>query len=210
MSETEGVIKFQLDFKTAVSLPQAELSELSAWRDVMVQLQMIGQTPERYAGYGFGNISRRYPLDGCPNAFLISGTQTGGAATLTPEQFATVLNCYPEENRVLAEGPMRPSSESMTHGVIYALAPEVNWIMHAHSPHIWQAVSRLGIPETKEAVSYGSPEMSAEVVRLFAETAVSQNRIFSMAGHEDGIVTFGKTAEEAGHVLLDMLAASLR
>jgi hypothetical protein len=32
--------------------------------------------------------------------------------------------------------------------------------------------------------------------------------IFSMAGHEDGIVVFGRTAEEAGQALLVNLAAA--
>jgi hypothetical protein len=55
-------------------------------------------------------------------------------------------------------------------------------------------------------VAYGTPEIAIEVCRLFAETEVKERRIFGMGGHEDGIVTFGRTAEEAGAVMLTFLA----
>lgn len=209
MNEAEGVIKFQLEFAEAEPLPPSLLTELNAWRQVLVQLQMIGRTPTRYNNDGFGNISRRLSddrLHDYANPFVVSGTQTGGIAELTAVHYATVLHCIPDENRVIAEGPMRPSSESMTHGMVYALAPTVNWVMHVHEPAIWQRASHLEIPTTSPAVSYGSPEMSSEVARLFQETAVSQKRIFAMAGHQDGIVSFGKTADEAGQVLVRYLA----
>ncbi|MEM7336985.1 MAG: class II aldolase/adducin family protein [Chloroflexota bacterium] len=207
--EQEGVIKFKLDFEQTNALPADNIAELNAWRDVMVQLQMIGQTPMRYDNYGFGNISRRLHPREKPryaHPFVITGTQTGGLERLTAVHYAIILDCFPEENRVVAEGPMKPSSESMTHGMIYAQNREINWVMHAHEPIIWRHAEALGIPVTAPTVSYGSPEMSAEVVRLFAETAVYQRGIFTMAGHDDGVVTFGKTAEEAGQNLLNYLA----
>jgi hypothetical protein len=61
---------------------------------------------------------------------------------------------------------------------------------------------------TDEHVPYGSPEMAQEVARLFREEAVQEQGIFGMAGHEDGIITFGKSVEEAGAVLLNYLAPS--
>ena len=45
----------------------------------------------------------------------------------------------------------------------------------------------------------------AEVQRLFRETDVLRQRIFSMGGHEDGIVAFGQTVAEAGNTLLTAL-----
>ncbi|MGB1251451.1 MAG: class II aldolase/adducin family protein [Candidatus Promineifilaceae bacterium] len=212
MSEKEGVIKFQLDFQSAAALSAETIAELNAWRKVLVMMGMIGQTPERYSNYGFGNISRRlttvaHPKADCP--FIISGTQTGGIADLQAQHYATILNCIPTENRVLAQGPMKPSSESMTHGIVYAVSAETNWVFHAHDPHIWRQATALNIPTTDPAIPYGTPEMSAEVVRLFADSDVSKRKIFSMGGHEDGIVTFGSSAEQAGGVLLTYLAAAL-
>ncbi|MEM7119004.1 MAG: class II aldolase/adducin family protein [Chloroflexota bacterium] len=212
MIEAEGVIKFRMTFTQAEPMTQVQLSELNGWRKAMVYMQMIGQTPERYDNYGFGNISRRLTADEAPgyaHPFVISGTQTGGIADLEPIHYASVLECQPKANHVIAEGPMKPSSESMTHGMVYVAAPEVNWIIHAHDPHIWHVAEALDVPCTAESVSYGTPEMSAEVLRLFRETDVAEKRIFSMAGHEDGIVTFGKTATEAGEALLHYLAMAM-
>jgi L-ribulose-5-phosphate 4-epimerase len=212
MSHEEGVIKFQMRYTPGPALPDEKVRELNAWRKILVLLELVGQTPERYQGYGFGNISCRLDPFRAPASarrFLITGTQTGEIADLTSEHYVVVEECHPEQNLTVACGPVRPSSESMTHGAVYATDSRIRWVMHGHSPHIWHAASRLAIPTTSESVPYGTPEMSAEVARLFKETDVRTRRIFSMGGHEDGIVSFGRTAEEAGTVLLAALAASL-
>ncbi len=108
-------------------------------------------------------------------------------------------------NQVVAEGPVRPSSESMTHGVIYDLDSQLRAVLHVHSPDIWQTAAAQGIPVTDPAVEYGTPEMSQEVERLFAESDVRHTGIFSMGGHEDGIVAFGQNVEQAGNRLLTAL-----
>jgi ribulose-5-phosphate 4-epimerase/fuculose-1-phosphate aldolase len=208
MSKTEGVIKFRLEYTPSPALDAAEVADLSHWRDVLYRHALIGADPARYGGYGFGNLSRRIaPLDAPPNhrAFLISGTQTGELAWLTGDHYAVVTACFPDENRCVAHGPIRPSSESLTHGTVYDLDAAVQWVLHAHSPAIWRAAARLALPTTRADVPYGTPEMAQEVRRLFAESDVAVRRIFSMGGHEDGIVSFGATAQEAADVLLATL-----
>jgi L-ribulose-5-phosphate 4-epimerase len=208
----EGVVKFQVRFADAPALPVDQLAELNAWRRIMVWLELLGQTPSRYEGYGFGNISRRIePFAASPTrrGFVITGTQTGGVIDAQPEHYVTVKECYPARNLVVAEGPVRPSSESMTHGAIYAQDSRIRWVMHGHSPHIWRNAAALSIPITDATVPYGTPEMSAEVARLFRATDVRRQRVFSMGGHDDGVVSFGRTAEEAGAALLNSLAKSL-
>lgn len=211
MATNEGVIKFGMDYTVAPALPEAMLRELNAWRKMMYLTELIGQTPARYGGYGFGNISCRveYRCASGQPPFAITGTQTGGAADLTPEDYVVVTACYPEQNRLAAEGPIKPSSESLTHGVLYALDDSIRWVMHAHSPDIWRHAAELGLPMTGD-VPYGTPEMAAEVARLYRESDMAQKKIFGMAGHEDGIVTFGATAEEAGFVLLGYLARAFQ
>lgn len=208
----EGVVKFQVRFMPAPALPAEQLAELNAWRRIMVWLELLGQTPSRYEGYGFGNISRRIePFAARPTrrGFVITGTQTGGALDAQPEHYVTVKECHPARNLVVAEGPVRPSSESMTHGAVYAQDSRIRWVMHGHSPHIWRNAAALSIPITDATVPYGTPEMSAEVARLFRATDVRRQRVFSMGGHDDGVVSFGRTAEEAGAALLNTLAKSL-
>lgn len=212
MATKEGVIKFEMEYQAAAALPAVQLAELNAWRKMMYLTELIGQTPSRYGGYGFGNISCRveYVCDSGQPPFAITGTQTGGAVDLTPQDYVVVTACYPEANRLVAEGPVKPSSESLTHGVIYAQDDSIRWVMHAHSPHIWRNAVALDLPMTAADVAYGTPEMAAEVARLFRESDVAQRRIFGMAGHEDGIVSFGATAEEAGFVLLGCLARAFQ
>ncbi len=57
---------------------------------------------------------------------------------------------------------------------------------------------------TRPDVPYGSPEMSREVRRLFAETDVYARGVFAMGGHQDGLVAFGTTVAEAGGRLLSL------
>jgi L-ribulose-5-phosphate 4-epimerase len=202
MEHQEGVIQFDLQWQQT-GVIQAELSALNAWRDILWQLELIGEDPRRYEGYGFGNVSQRH---GSGNQFIISGTQTGHIRKIELQYYALVTAFEPNSNQVVAEGPVRPSSESMTHGVIYSLDEPVNCVLHVHSPAIWTAASKLGLPLTRADVAYGTPEMAAEVSRLFRETDVAEQCIFAMAGHQDGVVSFAATPEAAGVTLIKTLA----
>lgn len=178
----------------------------------MYMTALIGQDPMRYGGYGFGNISCRFDdasVPGEQDRFVITGTQTGGYPDLTASHYVVVTGCYPAENRLVATGPVQPSSESLTHGTLYALDSSILWVIHTHSPHIWQNAAMLGVPMTRD-VAYGTPEMADEVRRLHSDSDMTRKHIFGMAGHEDGIVTFGQTAEEAGFVMLGFLARALQ
>lgn len=207
----EGVVKFDLQYTETGPAPAETLAELNAWRRILWQLALIGQDPARYGGYGFGNVSMRItPLDAAPGKrqFVISGTQTGGLEILGATHYSVVNTYDPQTNRVDAGGPVRPSSESLTHGMIYDLDTGIHAILHVHSPHIWQQADALDIPVTDAAVAYGTPGMALEVARLFRITDVLHRGIFSMGGHEDGIVAFGTTPAEAGGILLNTLARS--
>jgi ribulose-5-phosphate 4-epimerase/fuculose-1-phosphate aldolase len=212
LAQLEGVIQFDLEFRLAPPLPIAALREISAWRRILYLLRLTGQDPQRYDGLGFGNISQRFePYEAPPERrrFVISGTQTGGLADLGPEHYATVLESHPEANRLVAEGPIRPSSESLTHGALYALDELLRCVMHVHSPEIWRQAAALDLPRTDPAAAYGTPAMAAETARLFRAEAVRAGGLFVMGGHEDGVVAFGRTAEAAGTALLRALARAL-
>ena len=210
--QAEGVIKFDLQFSASEPVASATLADLNAWRRILWQLQLIGQDPARYGGYGFGNVSQRMSDVNDTSGkrrFIISGTQTGDLPQLDASHYAIVNEYDAGTNRVVAEGPVRPSSESLTHGIIYDMDTDIRVILHVHSPDIWAHADRLHIPVTDAAVAYGTPAMAAEVRRLFTDTDVRHKGILGMAGHEDGIISFGTTAGEAGSVLLRSLAASL-
>jgi L-ribulose-5-phosphate 4-epimerase len=202
MEEQEGVIQFDLQWQQTAPI-HADLSALNAWRGILWKLGLIGQDPDRYNGCDFGNVSQR---QGSGLQFVISGSQTGHLAQVNEHHYALVTNFDPGTNCVAAEGIVRPSSESMTHGVIYQLDESANCVLHVHSPEIWNAASELSIPMTRPEVSYGTPEMATEVHRLFSESDVRSCGIFAMAGHQDGVVAFGPTTEAAGVTLIKMLA----
>ena len=138
-------------------------------------------------------------------SFIITGTQTGRLPQLTGKHYTTVEEYYPEENSVISRGSIRASSESMTHGTIYDLDESVRFVFHAHSSRLWENSERLGIPITKKDIEYGTPEMAREVERLFEETDVRERGIFSMGGHEDGIISLGSAADKAGIKMLRYL-----
>lgn len=204
MQEREGVTKFDLRFTPAPALPWSRLAPLDAWRTRLVRAGLIGQDPRRYGGVGFGNVSMR--LDA--GRFAVSGTQTGALAQLDAGCYAVVTHCDPLANRLEAEGPIAPSSESLTHGQLYALDDAIQFVFHVHAPELWRAAARLAIPVTARDAAYGTPEMVAEVERLFGETDVRERRCFAMGGHEDGVVSFGADADRAGAALLEALAAA--
>jgi ribulose-5-phosphate 4-epimerase/fuculose-1-phosphate aldolase len=205
MTKREGVVQFNLSFLPADPLPAAMLGSLNAWRRILYKLGLIGQDPCRYGGLGFGNVSIR-TASGDPASFIISGTQTGGMDRLFPEHYTLVKTFDPASNCVVAEGVVRPSSESLTHGVLYRLDQTIGAVIHAHSPEIWTQADSIGIPVTRRDVHYGTPEMAEEVCRLFQNTTVGERKIFVMGGHEDGIVVFGSSMEQAGLTLVRYLA----
>jgi len=198
----EGVIKFQLKFQAGPA-PAAELlQELNAWRSIFLQLGLLGQDPGRYQGYGFGNLSRRLSED----SFLISGTQTGHLAHLSPLHYATVHECAPLHNWLKSSGQIKPSSEALSHGVLYQADPTVCWVMHLHSPEIFTKAAKLGLPTTAPGAAYGTPEMATEIEKIVLSGQKQDTGLLVMTGHEDGILAYGRTAEETGVLVVATLA----
>lgn len=212
---SEGVIKFKLDYTPKPLAIVDQLNVMNAWREVLLRLALIGCDPRRYDGNGFGNMSYRIPIS--PKArdpiltsqFLVTGTQTGHLAKLSDSDFAIVKQADPEKNHIVAEGPAKPSSEALTHAAIYSAEPTIQWIIHVHSPDIWNLTHRLSIPAIASDIAYGTPMMATAVKQLIRQTTVSSPGIFSMLGHEDGIVCFGANAEDAGLTVTKYLSLAL-
>ena len=156
----EGVIKFDLAFDHQ-PLVDIDISQLRAWRNILKQLGLLGQDPDRYGGFGFGNISAR-----SAGGFVISGSQTGNLPDCGLEGYAEVTAWSLPDNRIVARGAVKPSSESLTHAAVYDVSPEARFVYHVHSPAIWRRASHLGIPVTDAGVAYGTPAMAQQVGRL--------------------------------------------
>lgn len=200
--DQEGVVKYRLDYTTTPPVIPASIIELNAWRAVLFRLGLTGQDPRRYDGLAYGNVSIRLGS----TAFLISGTQTGGLPRLSAEHYSLVTGFDLEQNLIAAKGPIAPSSEALTHAAVYRCGPGIECVLHVHSPEIWGKAEAIGIPATDRQVAYGTPEMALEVGYL---VRASDSPVIAMGGHEDGIIAFGGTVEEAAFNLIRCLAKAL-
>lgn len=202
----EGVIKYHLNHVNKPVSETASLFSLNAWRTLMHRLTLIGQQPDRYQGLGFGNISLR--IMQTPN-YIISGTQTGLTETLTAEDYCLIRHADPHLNTITSEGLCQPSSEALTHATVYQQNLGITGIIHVHSPEIWRQTETLGLPYTAADITYGTPEMALAVAQLFKAAKFKQHALFSMLGHEDGIISFGSSIEQAGQLIIHFLALAL-
>jgi ribulose-5-phosphate 4-epimerase/fuculose-1-phosphate aldolase len=188
-------VKFACEH-TAAAIPAFDgFAELNVYRRKLLQLGLIGADAN---GMGFGNLSIR---DGAGNNFYITGSATGGKPELTLADCARVVAYDFKRNWLRYEGCAIPSSESLTHAAVYESDTNVGSVIHCHDSKLWAALLNRA-PATSEALGYGTPEMAYEVTRLFKITDVQSRKILVMAGHEGGIVAFGKDLEEAFVILV--------
>lgn len=201
MIETEGVTKYRLEFEMSAAVHE-DLRPLNVWRSILYEQGLIGQHAHRYGGYGYGNLSVRVPTD--VQRFIISGTQTGHIPQLTQNHYVYVEHCDIANNHVIARGPLKPSSEALTHAMIYQLSASIQCVIHVHDPRLWQFGLDKGLPSTDKSVAYGTPDMATEVARLYRHEKLKQQRMLVMAGHEDGLICFADSIDRAGQVLIDL------
>jgi len=208
----EGVVQFHLEH-TITTLKwhrnDRVFCQLAAWREIMAQTNLLGKNQRYYQGAGYGNVSGRLGPPSQPRgqrAMLISGTQTSGYREICLDDFCVVERYDAARNWVKSRGQTPPSSETLTHGAIYDLSPRIRFVLHAHSPSIWQQATALRIPITAADVLQGTPEMAQEVHRLYKTTSLGEKRILCMGGHEDGVIAFGHTVAESGQTLLTFLS----
>lgn len=190
----EGYIKFECNWEKTDAPEEALLADLNKWRDKLYDLKLLGAYEN---GIGYGNISRR--VDG--NQFIITGSATGNLPKLKATHYSKVVDFDLSKNRLTCRGAVKASSESLSHGVLYQLDSSINAVIHVHHFELWKKLL-YHIPTTDKNISYGTPQMAGEIIRLYQNTSLSLQKIFAMAGHEEGIVTFGNHPDEAGNILL--------
>jgi L-ribulose-5-phosphate 4-epimerase len=190
----EGIIKFNCKWIKNKPLNSELIKNLNIWRDKLYKLGFIGVNND---GIGYGNISNRF----LKNQFIITGSATGKLKTLKNQHYTIVLDFNLKKNSLTAEGPIIASSESLTHAVIYEYDKSVNAVIHIHSKELWSKLIN-NVPTTDKSVEYGTRDMAKEIILLFKEKNLHEKKILVMAGHEEGIISFGKDLDEAGQVLL--------
>ena len=206
LPDKEGVIKYRVEH-VAVELEDAltsvcaseriseileRVTELDDARTRLHELNLSGSMP---TGIGFGNLSL-YLAHG---AFIISGSGTGEPRVLGRNGYCLVRQACPERNQFCSTGPMRASSESMTHAAVYSAFPmlsdnessPIRCVIHVHSPALFSRYLPVA-PQTPVTAAYGTPEL-AQAVRQLVSSMNVKSGFFVLAGHQDGLVFFGPT-----------------
>ncbi len=207
MHEQEGVIKYQLKHSHEALTDDLSLAEINAWRNILYKLHLIGQDPCRYGGLGYGNLSQRIRSDS--QQFIISGTQTGHLEQLSRHDYCVITRASPKNNAIEALGECQPSSEALTHASVYAQDASIQAVIHVHSPEIWRQTQTLSLAHTAAEIPYGTPEMAEAVARLLQDPLMKRSALFTMLGHEDGVISFGRSLAEAAQVLINVLVRAL-
>lgn len=193
MSET-GSVKFKCEQVPIEISRFTGFAELNRCRRKLLDLGMIGVDA---SGIGFGNLSIR---NGATSRFYITGSATAGIPELTPADCAKVVAYDFERNWLQCEGSTVASSESLTHAAVYESDPTARAVIHCHDTKLWASLLHKA-PTTPQRVEYGTPEMAYAVRGLFEATDVEKRRIFVMAAHDGGLVTFGKNLQDAFGIL---------
>jgi hypothetical protein len=192
----EGYVKYAADHWSAPAVEPPSWKELNEARTRLYDLGLIGVLPN---GVGFGNVSVRLQ-DG---EFLITGTATGGRRVLTPNDYCVVKSFNLEENRVTTSGPVRASSESMSHGAVYRARVSAGCVIHVHSRKIFDAMLGDGSLSTPPEAAYGTPALALSIASLAAGRKAGGG-ILVLAGHDEGVLAYGASVQEALDLILDL------
>ena len=142
----DSVIKYKMDWIKTYPMAASNLTDLKKWRQILYKLKLIGVNEE---GISYGNLSRRFNNQ----EFIITGSQTGSISQVTEYHFTRVVDYDIEANYLKCEGPIKASSESLTHAIIYQTLPQVNGIIHVHSKEIWEKLL-YKVPTTPKNIEY--------------------------------------------------------
>lgn len=198
MTVQEGYIKFDCEWNRASALSSDEICEVNLLRDKLYGLGLIGMHDD---GVGFGNVSVR--AEGL-NEFVISGSATGGLKKLSGAHYCRVVEFDFDRNWIRCVGPIRASSESLSHAAVYLSCPDVNAVVHVHCLSLWKKLYGK-MPTTCSRALYGSPEMARDIVRLLKGADARKKRVIVMGGHEEGIIAFGKDLADVEGVVLGLV-----
>jgi len=206
MAEREGTIRFSYELRAPTPsdlIPSPLRQALESWRHVFEELALIGRERERYDGFAFGNLSVRDPAS-C-DRFFITASQTSDSPIEDADALPRIDACDLNAFHVVTTGTRAPSSESVTHAMVYRADHRIDWLFHVHSPDIWRRASALRLATTGTDVPYGSPMLAQAVSTLLREHP-ERPLVFATLGHEDGVFACGSDADSVGAAIVIALA----
>lgn len=194
----EGFVKFNCHWSQSGPVISDEQYEIiNSWREILYNMDLIGAYEN---GVAFGNISMRTR----GHQFVITGSATGEIPELEPGHYVKVNSFNIDDNAVQCIGPLKASSESLTHAAIYSADPDTNAVVHVHNLDLWNKLI-YKVPTTNPGMDYGTAGLAKDILRLFKDPEIYEKRIIIMSGDRAGILTFGHDMDEAVNVLMEYL-----
>ena len=197
----DGVVKYTVEHQSADTPRFEGYDRLEALRTRLFSLGFIGEKD----GIGYGNLSMRHEGS---SSFFITATQTGREYSLPREYYPYIRSYDFSHFKVISQGKHRPSSEALSHAMIYAIDERITTVIHIHSLALWQLMKERN--DLSTTAEYGTVQMVEEIAGLYTNLDPMIHNAFVMKGHEEGIITFGRSVEEAESVLYTILQAYLQ
>ncbi len=200
----DGVIKYdRSNFSQCGALFSEEYMPLEYWRKKLYQMNLIGEYPEVHIGFGNMSFLQDYScyFKSAHPQFIITGTQTGKYADLNGSQYTRVLDYQINELKIQMMGTIEASSEALTHAAIYESNPNIKAVFHIHSNDIWKKMIEDKSDFTAAHIPYGTVEMAHATQECIKG---HDSGVFCMHGHEDGIVIYAESLEEAGRLTQEL------
>ena len=191
--------KFNCYWNQSVALIGPEpFSVLNYWRDVLHNMELVGAYEN---GVSFGNLSLR---DRQSSRFFIPGAGTGEIPVLEPGHYLRVDGYNFKDNAVQCTGPLKTSSESLSHAAVYYADAGTNAIIHIYSIELWEKLKGK-VPSTDPQYEFGSMGLANDIFRIFKETDAIEKRIIIIGGDRAGLIAFGNDMDEAINILMQYI-----
>jgi len=197
----DGVIKYGIEHQRQETPLFSGYDQIEALRTRLFTLGLIGEKD----GTGYGNLSMRHEGS---RSFFITATQTGRELTLSREYYTYISDYEFSTFKIISQGTHKPSSEALSHAMIYNIDEKINAVIHIHSLTLWNFMQAKNYLAT--TAEYGTAEMVEEIAGLYNDLDPMMNNAFVMKGHEEGIITFGRSVEEAELALYSIMQVFLR
>jgi len=189
-------VKFQF-VRTATSFKwDRRLEILNYWTTLFTEL---GLAPLHSDG-AYGNQSYRTS----PSSFITTRSGMKPQKNLQSADFVHVTGFDTASRTFTIEGTAIPSSESFLHNSLYKALPDVNTIMHGHSPLFSRYAEDLNIPVTQRFCDYGTPELAESALEILDDNC----DFFILKDH--GFVALGNNIATTGKLTLDYFSVLIK
>ncbi len=185
MAEIYKGVKFELEQDINKIPYHKDLQLLKSWCDNFYKNNLAPQSSGGFAG----NLSFRTTKGS--DEFIITASGTELNNRMTDKDFVLVKKCNIKNNKVVARGTKKPSSETLLHYAIYKKFHKINAVFHGHSSKILSIGKEKNIPTTSKELPYGTTTLIDAVMEI-----IENEKFIIMKNH--GFISIADNMNEAG------------